>query len=484
MNVLFYVLDCLRKDHLSVYGYPRETAPNLSKLAQEGVVFEKAFSQGAWTRPSAGSILTGCYPAVHGAVTMRDSVSDKVPSLPGLLQHAGYKTAGFSTIVQVSSYFGFNRGFDSYIDLFKERKISEKRYCYFLGKQKGNIQRDIFPSSEDINQYFLPWLREHVGNNFFAFLWSMDTHVPYLQGKDGSFFNPNYKGLFDGSKASIKKIKTQEGFSQFINCYDSEIYYTDYRLGKIINELKRLGIYEETMIVVLADHGECFNDHSRIGESFIADTLKRHKLFRKNNYKIRLHGSIFPYDELINVPLIIKFSYGAFAGQRVDALVQLIDLVPTVLDILKVPDKLWTKEVQGRSLLPVVRGDARKINPFVFSHSHVFPHTSCYYSVRDQGYKLILTVPPKFTWHNFVKRPKHLLFSKLLSKRKVLFDSRSGEKVNLLYKKKKEADQLLNVLVEWIGLNEEQRCGLSDAQTIVDNDEMVMEQLKGLGYLD
>ena len=123
MNVLIYVLDCLRKDHLTVYGYSRETAPNISQLAMEGVIFDKAFSQATWTRPSAGSMLTGCYPTVHGAVTMQDCLSNKVPTLPSLLQNIGYGTAGFFANAQVSSFVGFNRGFEFYVDLFKEKEI-------------------------------------------------------------------------------------------------------------------------------------------------------------------------------------------------------------------------------------------------------------------------------------------------------------------------------------------------------------------------
>ncbi|OGW13349.1 MAG: hypothetical protein A3G93_07870 [Nitrospinae bacterium RIFCSPLOWO2_12_FULL_45_22] len=486
MNVLIYVLDCLRKDHLTVYGYSRETAPNISQLAMEGVIFDKAFSQATWTRPSAGSMLTGCYPTVHGAVTMQDCLSNKVPTLPSLLQNIGYRTAGFFANAQVSSFVGFNRGFEFYVDLFKEKEITGKRY---LREKKGDvdvIQGNVFPTSEDINHYFLPWLRNHTRENFFSFLWSIDTHLPYFQGKDGRFFDPNNKGVFDGRRASIKKIKTQDDFSQFINYYDSEIYYNDYQIGEIITELKRLGIYEETMIVVLADHGEIFNDHSRIDDLFITDLLKRYRLFLRNNhyYRIRCHSSMLPYDVLINVPLIIKFPHGTFAGQRIDALVQLIDLAPTILDYLMIPDELWVLRMQGKSILPVLKESMEEINQFVFSHSQFHRHQDCYNSVRSQDQKLIIAIPPKFTWSNFRSRPKGFL-RRYLGPRKRFFDCTIGEKVNLLYKRKKESAQLFEVLIEWIKQNDEQRCRIGNTQMKIDvNDEIVKGQLRALGYFD
>lgn len=481
MNVLFYVLDSLRKDHLSAYGYSRETAPNISQLAGEGVVFEKAFSQATWTRPSAGSILSGCYPAVHGAVTMQDRLSDKVPTLPYLLQGLGFKTAGYSAMANVSSSLGFNRGFGSYIDIFWERNIKINRH---YNSYNLNFEKYIFPTSEDINHYFVPWLRAHAKSNFFAFLWSIDTHIPYLQGLNGRFYNQD-KIRIEMSKDGLKRIKTKEEFSQFINLYDSQIYYNDYQIGEIIKELKRLGIYEKTIIVIVADHGECFNDHRIIDEIFFTDALKRFKLFPNNqNYRIKFHFSIFPYDELINVPLIIKFPDGAFGGQRIDALVQLVDIAPSVLDYLRVPDELWVKKIQGKSLMPLLKGDVKKINEFVFSHCQTFHNTGNYYSVRNIKGKLILTTSPQVKWNNISKRPKNFL-RQLLTKRNVYFDLTIGEDVDLLKIRKKEADHLYSVLMEWIKQNDEHRKEIDDYPDKVNvHDKMVEAQLKAMGYLD
>ena len=155
-NVLIYIVDALRADHLSCYGYHRPTSPNIDALAADpaAVRFTQAFAPSTWTKPVAASILSGCYPPAHGVRTRSDLFLRSVPRLPLLLQEAGYRTAGVSTIGNVSSSLGFALGFDQFVDLYKDPALAQQREVSNTGAWKLYFEEDttvVLPLAEDVN---------------------------------------------------------------------------------------------------------------------------------------------------------------------------------------------------------------------------------------------------------------------------------------------------------------------------------------------
>src|SRR3990172_436138 len=120
-------MDSLRSDFLSCYGYPKETSPHIDRLAQAGVLFKNAFAQSTWTRPAGASILSSTYPSVHGVFTVEDSLHAAIPLLPGQLKRKGFETTAISSMGNISPFFGFGRGFDRFVELYKEEKLMAKR---------------------------------------------------------------------------------------------------------------------------------------------------------------------------------------------------------------------------------------------------------------------------------------------------------------------------------------------------------------------
>jgi len=173
-NVLIYIIDALRADHLSCYGYGRATSPAIDALAAEpGVVrFSRAYSPATWTKPVAASILSGCYPPAHGVRSRSDLFIRAVPRLPEILQAAGYSTAAVSTIGNVSSVLGFGIGFDHFVDLYKDPDLAREREVSNSGAWKLYFEEDttvVLPLAEDVNQRAIQWLadraRSEIGNH-------------------------------------------------------------------------------------------------------------------------------------------------------------------------------------------------------------------------------------------------------------------------------------------------------------------------------
>lgn len=238
MKIIIYVVDCLRADHVSCYGYHRQTTPNIDALARDGVLFEKAFSPSTWTKPVAASLLTGLYPSAHGLRMRTDILSWNIRTLPELLGEYGYITLAISTIGNVSSSLGFGKGFDSFIDLYKEpslltkRPVADVKHEKLYHEKQGEV---VFPLAEDINEALFPWIKKHINQNFFIFLWAMDPHDPYNPPEDWKpYVDPRYKGRMDGSRELAKQAKRPEDLQHLINLYDSEIAYTDHCFGQLV----------------------------------------------------------------------------------------------------------------------------------------------------------------------------------------------------------------------------------------------------------
>jgi arylsulfatase A-like enzyme len=335
---------------MSLYGYERETTPNLEALADDAVVFDAFFNAGGGTLKSHASLFTSLYPKVH-RVTTRHRLDERHQTLSEVLRSNGYLTAAFVDAVWLRRKYGFAQGFDSF------------------DQRGGNLVR-ILPEA-------LRWLDDHADEPFFLFLHTFDVHsastrLPY-QSPDGfnDAFTADYDGEFSGcigelcasallghanrrvdrDGASLLDIFLPEELEYITGLYDGGISYVDRELGKLVSALKNRRLYDDTLLIVLADHGEELADHGRM-----------------------LHGN--PYDEYVRIPLLIKFPHSRHAGQRIDSLSSMVDVVPTLLDELGFAPEA---DLQGHSLLPLIEtGEA--VREYVFSHEG---------AIRSQRWKLI-----------------------------------------------------------------------------------------------
>ncbi|MEW6270253.1 MAG: sulfatase [Thermodesulfobacteriota bacterium] len=315
INVVLYVVDTLRADHLGCYGYDLPTSPRLDALARDGVLFERVVAQSSWTRPAVASLLTGLDPFAHGATGLRQGLPANAPTLAELLAAQGFSTAAFVSNVNVSAPFGFARGFATFVYLPEE---PDRESSHVL--------------SDELGAAALRWLEARDGRPFFLYLHASDPHAPYTaaselrarfrRGADAAHLldAAELRRKLDRDPSSLSAAEVRE----LVAAYDAEIAFNDASLGALLDALDREGLRGSTLVVVTADHGEEFRDHGGFN-----------------------HGHTL-YEELIRVPLVVRLPDGARAGERVATLARQIDLVPTVLEQLAVAAP---PGLPGRSLL-------------------------------------------------------------------------------------------------------------------------------------
>ena len=304
VNVVVITIDTLRADHLGCYGYKQIKTPNIDALAAEGTRFDRAFAVVPVTLPSHSSIMTGTYPMLSG---MHDFSGNKLsplqPTLASVLKQAGYQTGAVIAAAVLDSRFGLNQGFDFYFDHFEFSRLDEVNLDEM--ERPGNVVADV-----TLDWLQKDWLAKNSQKNFFLWMHLYDPHFPYHPPEP---YASEYAA----------------------HPYDGEIAFADEQVGRLLRFLKEKGIYQNTVIVLCGDHGESLGEH---GE--------------------KTHG-FFIYNATMHVPLIIRLpenrlSEGAKA-RTVDDPVSLVDLMPTLLGVLglEVPS-----QVQGRSLLPELRGES------------------------------------------------------------------------------------------------------------------------------
>lgn len=294
-NVVIYLVDTLRKDHLGCYGYEKPVSPHLDRFAEGATLFENAIAQAPWTRPSVASILTGLGPLAHGVRTLDDRLPDAAETLPERLKAAGYRTAAFSTNWHVSRDTGLAQGFDDFL--------------FF--PQDG--------ASSAVNRRVLAWLDGHrQARPFFLYVHAIDPHTPYDPPADlRRKFAPN-AGPKAGTTESLKRIYAVRGkrraarIAEVAPLYDAEIAANDRSFGALLSALRERNLFEDTLIVFVADHGEALGERGRFG-----------------------HAQSLHAEEL-EIPLVVKLP-GQARGERVSRLAQHIDLLPTLLAAAGLP---------------------------------------------------------------------------------------------------------------------------------------------------
>jgi arylsulfatase A-like enzyme len=348
--VIVYLVDTLRADHTTPYGYARDTTPELARFAKDAVVFDAAIAQSSWTRPSVGSIMTSLLPGRHLAVQLRDPLDLGHVTLAEMLQAKGISTSATianSVIYTAGSHF--EQGFDDYRG---------------MRDPSGRVSKEV-PAAPVVDEA-LAQLRDREGLPTFLYVHTMDPHVPYtppapFDRKYEPHPIPGHPGI--DPRTDYKEPLDRE---RLIAQYDGEIAYGDQEFGRFVRELKALGLYDRALILFLADHGEEFLDHGKW-----------------------LHGRTL-FDELIRIPLIVKFPGSRDAGRRVAEQVQTLDVMPTILRELGLPVPA-PPVILGHPLQDVARGGAPE-PPAISEISH---RGFVAYGMRTRGDKYVHRFSPE-----------------------------------------------------------------------------------------
>jgi len=308
--MLLFIVDTLRADALSPYGAGPEATPHIATFAQQSAVFERAYAPSTWTRASVASILSALQPEVHGALDRGDPLSDRVLLLSEVLRDQGYRTGFITTNPNTSRFFGFDQGFDEFVELYDHQPGSRIRPATMKA------------SAEDVARHVLRFI-EAGEEPFLLVVLSIDPHSPYAPP---SRFDPGageQASEARGDGAWINRSDLSEADQARIrSLYQGEVAYADHGFGHVMKSLRRMGLGDRTITVLTSDHGEAFWEHG-----------------------FRGHGKSL-YDETLRVPLIVRYPAKVAPG-RIEASAQIIDIAPTLLALaqLSAPEPIG-----GRSL--------------------------------------------------------------------------------------------------------------------------------------
>jgi arylsulfatase A-like enzyme len=438
-NVILVSLDTLRADHVGCYGYPRETTPNIDELAEDSVLFSNTFASAPWTLPSHVSLMTALNCINHQVYYKGQKIDPSILTLADVMRKNDYFTGAITGGGFVSGLLGFNKGFDSY-------------------RVGGSINAP--DSATKICGASLSWIRKHKDRNFLLFIHTYQIHSPYVSPAP-------YNEYFLANDAEYKRFHQHEfRFYQenrympvtdkirqnIIDLYDAGILYTDEVLIKpLINELKMLKIYDDTMIIILSDHGEEFYEH-----------------------KGWAHGHSV-YNEIIKVPLIIKFFDSEYSGKTIEKYARLIDVMPTILDTLniKYPDQY----ADGETLLNLINskntGDEERIFLSELTTDPIDETIPKKTAINRGHNKLIMNdeyKPQNYAYFT-TPPPKVEKFE--------IYDIQADldEKTNFAI----SDPDLTRQLIKFFKIHFVKKCDWSSA--IAENQDEIREQLRALGYI-
>jgi arylsulfatase A-like enzyme len=321
-NIVLISIDTLRADHVGVYGYPRDTTPNIDRFARECVVFDEAAANAPKTLPSHASIFTSLLPSHHGVLSNRGyRVPDDAVMMAEILRDQGYRTISFNDGGLVAAEFGFSQGFELYDSTPRKSRFSTR----------------VEPAME--------WIAANRESRFFLFLHTYEVHLPLeppkvyfdLFSRDDTRRLPGDLAFDAKKRNKLKKAGFAESdVEHAIDLYDATIRSMDASFQDLVDFLSTMELLDNTLVIFTSDHGEEYGERGRLAA----------------------HGSTL-YDEVIRVPLIIRFPGGRFGSRHVDRQVSGIDILPTVLDIAGIEP---LEVFEGRSLTDLIRGRRSKTN--------------------------------------------------------------------------------------------------------------------------
>jgi arylsulfatase A-like enzyme len=338
-NVILIVIDTARADHFSAYGYDRQTTPNIDALALDSVMFTNAHSVAPWTLPAHMSMFTGLLPGQHGAtwnafgmdsemsmqqmLRRRFQPSDPNRMLTSRLREAGYRTWGVSSNPWVSSRTGFSSGFDTFTDIWGKWLEYEKFYEQLPSGLKFDADYDLTRTGMSIVLFKHNIVTDIKTDPFFAFFNFVDTHFPYVPPSDFVYKfngNPEIFARISRQPMEFNELAIVGGYQPFdlkeiIPFYDAELHYADFMIGHLLDWLRERNLYNETLIIITSDHGEHLGENGRFSHQLSIE------------------------EELLRIPLIIKFPNGINAGKVIDnPLVSNLDLYQTILSATGQPN--------------------------------------------------------------------------------------------------------------------------------------------------
>jgi len=414
-SIVIITLDTTRADHLGFGGYERKTSPNLDRLAADATVYTQAYSTASTTLPAHASLFTGKFVTGHGArrdrggpLRLLDAIDGPEQwsayrarglapderTLASLLAEAGYETGAVVAGPWLKKVFGLHRGFQFYDDAG-------------IGTVNGRPAERVTASG-------LSWLKENRDRPFCLFLNYFDPHAPYMAPEP-------FLGSFVSTGGSGRPVSRN---ALLVARYDAEILYMDHHIGALLQKLDEWDLYDETWIIVTADHGELLGEHELLG-----------------------HGKQL-YEEEIRVPLISKLPHGEGAGERIDDRVQLTDLLPMICARL------------GLRLPPGIEGAARA-RPII---AETYPNEF----ISSRGHwRALIAGDFKFLWNS---KEKHLLFN--LEEDPAEASDLSAERPELAAKMHRLLESYLQSLPE-----------PGEAGPPVQVDGEITEALKRLGYV-
>jgi arylsulfatase A-like enzyme len=430
-NVILITIDALRPDHLGCYGYERNTSPNIDRLAKEGILFKNAIAQYQQTTQSIASILTGNYPHTHGVITLDGILPNSSITLAEVLKDNDYETGAVVSIDTLATFTNLNQGFDFYDDEIKMTGVLiEKR------------------EADKVTDSAINWVKKNMDRSFFLWVHYIDTHGPYRPPYP---YNETFIGdkYFDWNKSIPLNLDSSKPFGSYglipyyvidrnitnpdyyISQYDGEIRFVDNEIKRLLLSLEDLGLAQNTIIIITADHGEY------LGE--------RNVFFN--------HGGC-PYDIMIKVPLVIRVPKTTLKNKIIDAQVRSIDIMPTILDILDIP---LNNKIDGASLESLISGKGNFSHYAIGAWKNEFEN---FMSIRTNEWKFI---------YDFNNQTEKLYNLKEDPK----------ETKNVVNEEPEIAENLKLKLSRWMSKAWEK---LSEPEKAEISEEM-KEKLKALGYL-
>src|SRR3954463_2338652 len=367
-RVFFITVDTLRADHMSLYGYPRATTPGLQKLAAAGVTFDRAITQWPKTGSSFAAMFTGLYPHTTG-LTHKAALRIPAPylTLPEFFKEQGYQTVGVVSNAVLAASLGWNTGFDEFKQTWGDRELPDDPKRFRPLAAAPTVNGPAVPLHQ----------KSAKADRLFAWIHYSDPHAPYIlpEGEKNPFVGDAvYNGPGDREipRRLVNRGYALEGHTDlkyYVAQYDANVLLADRYIQQLLDEMRSLGLLEDSLIVFAADHGEELGEHNSWFE----------------------HGPL-PYNTTAHVPLFFVMN-GLAAGKRIDRPVELVDLYPTLRDAIA-PDR-QVPGIEGHSLWPLIRGDRTgeadpaRADLFRAAFSEAGHHPNLYHSVQEGTWKLV-----------------------------------------------------------------------------------------------
>jgi arylsulfatase A-like enzyme len=421
-NVIIIILDAAGAKHFPMYGYQRNTTPNIQNLMKDSIQFDRAYTQAVYTLASTATLMSGLDPFRHQIIYRRSKLPNATYTLAERFLDSGYATGTFVSNGNASSTFGMTQGFQEVREVFREPTYSGW--------------------GMDITNRFTNWLQTlKSGHPFFAYIHYREPHAPFNPPESfkNQFTDPNYTGYKDASyemrrKINMGEVSATQADRDFIEAtYDENLRYGDHEVGRVIKKLKDMKLYDNTILIVTSDHGEAFWEHN----------------FQGHNSQL--------YEESVHIPLIVKLSSKTeLPKKKVNNPVRTVDLYPTLVDLLELSRRNWN--VDGQSFIPYLVSDKLDDAPVLTQ------------TIAEQAYSW-MEGNYKYIYH------RHTRSEELYN-----LKNDPGERKNLIKSDPIQAGYLRSRLFGWHAENKKSGSRIKTDRAVMD--ESTRENLKALGYID